>query len=31
VLEDTPLETIAAVIDKSLSEATLPKKDVVVN
>jgi thioesterase domain-containing protein len=31
VLEDIPLETIAAVIDKSLSEATLPKKDVVVN
>jgi hypothetical protein len=31
VLEDTPLETIAAVIDKSLSEATLPKKDAVVN
>ncbi len=31
VLEGKPLETIAAVIDKSLSEATLPKKDVVVN
>jgi hypothetical protein len=31
VLEDTSLETIATVIDKSLSEATLPKKDAVVN